>query len=160
MESKVSWLWINSKIWRFWTPYQQGDTSSMCGIFGYVTNKEEALGPILIEAAQRLTYRGYDSVGAATLNNGTIDLRKDVGKVDAVATQYNIAEVRGFARSETALPPRKRCSRGRDLLFMNTYAIPRLCESRRGGSGERGVGECSAACTTCGATHPVSGGLL
>ena len=47
----------------------------MCGIFGYVTNKEEALGPILIAAAERLTYRGYDSVGAATINNGKIDLR-------------------------------------------------------------------------------------
>jgi glucosamine--fructose-6-phosphate aminotransferase (isomerizing) len=67
----------------------------MCGIFGYVTNKEEALGPILIEAAERLTYRGYDSVGAAALNNGNIDLRKDVGKVDAVAAKYNIAEMRG-----------------------------------------------------------------
>jgi glutamine---fructose-6-phosphate transaminase (isomerizing) len=67
----------------------------MCGIFGYVTNKEEALGPILIEAAERLTYRGYDSVGAATINNGTIDLRKDTGKVDAVAAKYNIAEMRG-----------------------------------------------------------------
>jgi glucosamine--fructose-6-phosphate aminotransferase (isomerizing) len=67
----------------------------MCGIFGYVTNKEEELGPILIEAAQRLTYRGYDSVGAATMNNGKIDLRKDVGKVDAVAARYNFAEMRG-----------------------------------------------------------------
>jgi len=67
----------------------------MCGIFGYVTNKEEALGPILISAAERLTYRGYDSVGAATLNNGKIDLRKDVGKVDSVAAKYNIAEMRG-----------------------------------------------------------------
>ncbi|WKZ47573.1 MAG: glutamine--fructose-6-phosphate transaminase (isomerizing) [Anaerolineales bacterium] len=67
----------------------------MCGIFGYVTNKEESLGPILIEAAERLTYRGYDSVGAATLNNGKIDLRKDVGKVDSVAAKYNIAEMRG-----------------------------------------------------------------
>ena len=67
----------------------------MCGIFGYVTNKEESLGPILIEAAQRLTYRGYDSVGAATINNGKIDLRKDVGKVDSVAAKYNIAEMRG-----------------------------------------------------------------
>lgn len=67
----------------------------MCGIFGYVTNKEEALGPILIEAAERLTYRGYDSVGAATINNGNIDLRKDVGKVDAVAAKFNIAEMRG-----------------------------------------------------------------
>jgi glucosamine--fructose-6-phosphate aminotransferase (isomerizing) len=67
----------------------------MCGIFGYITNKEEALGPILIEAAERLTYRGYDSVGAATLNNGKIDLRKDVGKVNAVAAKYNINEMRG-----------------------------------------------------------------
>src|SRR5512142_446760 len=67
----------------------------MCGIFGYVTNKEEKLGPILIEAAQRLTYRGYDSVGAATLNNGTIDLRKDVGKVEAVAARYDFAGMRG-----------------------------------------------------------------
>jgi len=67
----------------------------MCGIFGYVTNNEEALGPILIAAAERLTYRGYDSVGAATINNGAIDLRKDTGKVDSVAAKYNIAEMRG-----------------------------------------------------------------
>ena len=67
----------------------------MCGIFGYVTSKEEELGPILIAAAERLTYRGYDSVGAATINNGKIDLRKDTGKVDSVAAKYNIAEMRG-----------------------------------------------------------------
>jgi glutamine---fructose-6-phosphate transaminase (isomerizing) len=67
----------------------------MCGIFGYVTNQDEELGPILIEAAKRLTYRGYDSVGAATLNNGKIDLRKDVGKVETVSQKYNFAEMRG-----------------------------------------------------------------
>lgn len=67
----------------------------MCGIFGYVTNQETELGPILIAAAERLTYRGYDSVGAATLNDGKIDLRKDTGKVDSVAAKYNIAEMRG-----------------------------------------------------------------
>ncbi|MBK6646513.1 MAG: glutamine--fructose-6-phosphate transaminase (isomerizing) [Anaerolineales bacterium] len=67
----------------------------MCGIFGYVTNNETELGPILIAAAERLTYRGYDSVGAATINDGRIDLRKDTGKVDSVATKYNIAEMRG-----------------------------------------------------------------
>ena len=67
----------------------------MCGIFGYVTNKETKLGPILIAAAERLTYRGYDSVGAATINDGKIDLRKDTGKVDSVAAKYNIAEMRG-----------------------------------------------------------------
>jgi glucosamine--fructose-6-phosphate aminotransferase (isomerizing) len=67
----------------------------MCGIFGYVTNQETELGPILIAAAERLTYRGYDSVGAATINNGKIDLRKDTGKVDSVAAKYNISEMRG-----------------------------------------------------------------
>jgi glutamine---fructose-6-phosphate transaminase (isomerizing) len=67
----------------------------MCGVFGYVTDRDEALGPILVEAARRLTYRGYDSVGAATLRDGAIDLRKDVGKVDEVAARHGFAEMRG-----------------------------------------------------------------
>jgi glucosamine--fructose-6-phosphate aminotransferase (isomerizing) len=67
----------------------------MCGIFGIVTDKEQSLGPILIEAARRLTYRGYDSVGAATLNGKKIDLRKDIGRVDEVASRYNFAEMTG-----------------------------------------------------------------
>ena len=67
----------------------------MCGVFGYVTNRDEALGPILVEAAQRLTYRGYDSVGAATFRDGRIDLRKDVGKVDAVAERHGLRDMRG-----------------------------------------------------------------
>jgi glucosamine--fructose-6-phosphate aminotransferase (isomerizing) len=67
----------------------------MCGIFGIVTKQEQTLGPILIEAAKRLTYRGYDSVGAATISGNTIDLRKDAGKVEGVSEQYNFAEMRG-----------------------------------------------------------------
>ena len=67
----------------------------MCGIFGIVTKDEQPLGPILIDAAKRLTYRGYDSVGAATLSGTQIDLRKDKGRVDEVAERYNFAEMRG-----------------------------------------------------------------
>ena len=68
----------------------------MCGIFGIVMEEEKTLGPILIEAAQRLTYRGYDSVGAATLkSNGEIDLRKDVGRVEEVSERYNFSEMKG-----------------------------------------------------------------
>ncbi len=67
----------------------------MCGIFGIVTQNDQNLGPILIEAARRLTYRGYDSVGAATISGGSIDLRKDKGRVDEVAARYNLAEMRG-----------------------------------------------------------------
>ena len=67
----------------------------MCGIFGIVTETEDLLGPILIEAARRLTYRGYDSVGAATISGSKIDLRKDTGRVDEVAAKYNLAEMSG-----------------------------------------------------------------
>ncbi len=67
----------------------------MCGIFGIVTQNEQQLGPILVEAARRLTYRGYDSVGAATISGSKIDLRKDKGRVEDVARLYNIAEMRG-----------------------------------------------------------------
>lgn len=67
----------------------------MCGIFGIVTKEEQTLGPILVDAARRLMYRGYDSVGAATISGSKIDLRKDVGRVDDVAIKYNFAEMRG-----------------------------------------------------------------
>ena len=67
----------------------------MCGIFGIVTATEQPLGPILIEAARRLTYRGYDSVGAATISGSKIDLRKDTGRVEEVAAKYNLAEMSG-----------------------------------------------------------------
>jgi len=49
----------------------------MCGIFGIVTKNDEALGPILIDAAKRLTYRGYDSVGAATISGDVINSEND-----------------------------------------------------------------------------------
>jgi len=68
----------------------------MCGIFGIITKEEQVLGPTLINAAKRLSYRGYDSVGCATITqNGYIDLRKDVGKVDEVAPLLNFDEMIG-----------------------------------------------------------------
>jgi glucosamine--fructose-6-phosphate aminotransferase (isomerizing) len=68
----------------------------MCGIFGIITHKEETLGPTLTEAGRMLSYRGYDSVGAATINlAGEIDLRKDIGKVDEVAEKYDFAKMTG-----------------------------------------------------------------
>ncbi len=68
----------------------------MCGIFGIVTDKEQPLGPILLEAGRRLAYRGYDSVGCATLHaDGAIDLRKDVGKVNEVAARLHFEEMTG-----------------------------------------------------------------
>jgi glucosamine--fructose-6-phosphate aminotransferase (isomerizing) len=68
----------------------------MCGIFGIVCKQDKLIGPTLIEAGLRLSYRGYDSVGIATISeNGKIDLRKDAGKVITVAEKFNFKEMIG-----------------------------------------------------------------
>jgi glucosamine--fructose-6-phosphate aminotransferase (isomerizing) len=68
----------------------------MCGIFGIITKEEQTLGPILIDAAKKLSYRGYDSVGCATITkDGQISLKKDVGKVEEVAPRLNFKIMRG-----------------------------------------------------------------
>ncbi|WP_116597256.1 glutamine--fructose-6-phosphate transaminase (isomerizing) [Primorskyibacter marinus] len=51
----------------------------MCGIVG-VLGKHEA-APLLVEALKRLEYRGYDSAGIATVNDGALDRRRAVGKL-------------------------------------------------------------------------------
>ncbi len=50
----------------------------------------------MYEAGKRLTYRGYDSVGCATIKNGEIDLRKDKGKIKEVCEKYNFQEMSGI----------------------------------------------------------------
>ena len=51
----------------------------MCGIVGILGLHEVA--PTLVEALRRLEYRGYDSAGIATLNEGRLDRRRAVGKL-------------------------------------------------------------------------------
>ena len=51
----------------------------MCGIVGVLGNHEVA--PLLVESLKRLEYRGYDSAGIATVNNGRLDRRRAVGKL-------------------------------------------------------------------------------
>ena len=51
----------------------------MCGIVGILGSHEAA--PVLVEALKRLEYRGYDSAGIATVNEGRLDRRRAVGKL-------------------------------------------------------------------------------
>ena len=51
----------------------------MCGIVGVIGS--HAAAPILLEALQRLEYRGYDSAGIATLVNGHVERRRAEGKL-------------------------------------------------------------------------------
>ena len=52
----------------------------MCGIMGYIGEQEASR--ILVDGLRRLEYRGYDSAGVATLVNGSIEVRRAVGKLD------------------------------------------------------------------------------
>ena len=51
----------------------------MCGIVGIVGTRPVA--PLIVDALKRLEYRGYDSAGVATLENGSLDRRRAEGKL-------------------------------------------------------------------------------
>ena len=52
----------------------------MCGIIGIASNKSVSVN--IINALKKLEYRGYDSAGLATINNGKIDEKKCPGRVE------------------------------------------------------------------------------
>ena len=60
----------------------------MCGIVGYVGGKTAC--PILINGLLALEYRGYDSAGIASIENGKICVMKDKGRVK------NLNNIRGI----------------------------------------------------------------
>ena len=67
----------------------------VCGIFGYVGRKQAE--PILIEGLRRLEYRGYDSAGVATLDQGRMHIRKKAGRVRELARHLEQVPILGAA---------------------------------------------------------------
>jgi glucosamine--fructose-6-phosphate aminotransferase (isomerizing) len=75
----------------------------MCGIIGILGKKSAA--PLLIDGLKRLTYRGYDSAGIATLVNGHIDRRRAEGKIgnlEAVLVRSPLAGTTGIGHTRWA----------------------------------------------------------
>ncbi|MCD6089189.1 glutamine--fructose-6-phosphate transaminase (isomerizing) [Candidatus Bathyarchaeota archaeon] len=66
----------------------------MCGIFGCIARNAKA-APIIHAALKRLEYRGYDSVGIATIHKGKIYIKKDSGKIDDVHKLLNLDDMPG-----------------------------------------------------------------
>ncbi len=66
----------------------------MCSIIGY-SGKLTFAAPLLVESLKKMEYRGYDSVGIATLNNGSILVSKGVGKVTEVDQNMQLNKLPG-----------------------------------------------------------------
>jgi len=64
----------------------------MCGIVACIINDKAA--PVLLECVRRLEYRGYDSVGIATLS-GDLYIKKGEGKIDDVQKRLELTDIPG-----------------------------------------------------------------
>jgi len=51
----------------------------MCGIVGYIGSQQAS--PIILDGLRRLEYRGYDSAGICTLEDGVAQVRRAQGKL-------------------------------------------------------------------------------
>jgi glucosamine--fructose-6-phosphate aminotransferase (isomerizing) len=66
----------------------------VCSIIGY-SGQLTFAAPLLVESLKKMEYRGYDSVGIATLNKGDILVSKGVGKVAEVDKQLHLNQLPG-----------------------------------------------------------------
>jgi len=72
----------------------RGDSrKQMCGIVGCVA--EEPVAGILLEGLKRVEYRGYDSAGMTTIWDGSLSVRKGVGRVSEIEQSRNLSGLRG-----------------------------------------------------------------
>jgi len=67
----------------------------MCGIIGILGADPAA--PRLVQALKLLEYRGYDSAGVATLENGAITRRRAAGKLANLAAELEKAPLAGVS---------------------------------------------------------------
>ena len=66
----------------------------MCGIVGCILKDDEDAAPVLLECVKKLEYRGYDSVGIATVSD-KINIKKDKGEIEDVDAKLNLADMPG-----------------------------------------------------------------
>ncbi len=66
----------------------------MCGIFGCILRTGNAAS-VIHSGLKKLEYRGYDSVGIATIKENQLYIKKDQGKIDDVHAIHNLDSLPG-----------------------------------------------------------------
>ncbi len=65
----------------------------MCGIIGYIGDRKAC--DVIVDGLKRLEYRGYDSVGVVTDNDGKLYIKKGAGKISELEVKLNLSELPG-----------------------------------------------------------------
>ncbi|MDP3742558.1 MAG: glutamine--fructose-6-phosphate transaminase (isomerizing) [Candidatus Micrarchaeota archaeon] len=64
----------------------------MCGIIGVIGQDAPSL---VVHGLKMLEYRGYDSSGVAVISEGTLEIRKNTGKLEEVEKKEKFSELNG-----------------------------------------------------------------
>jgi len=65
----------------------------MCGIVGCVA--EEPVASILLSGLRRVEYRGYDSAGMATIDDGKLGVKKGAGRINDIEAKQRLSGLGG-----------------------------------------------------------------
>jgi glucosamine--fructose-6-phosphate aminotransferase (isomerizing) len=65
----------------------------MCGIIGF--NGSEPAAPVVLQGLLKLEYRGYDSAGLASINDGNLYIKKDIGRIGEINKKHKLCELPG-----------------------------------------------------------------
>ncbi|WP_299524102.1 glutamine--fructose-6-phosphate transaminase (isomerizing) [uncultured Methanobrevibacter sp.] len=68
----------------------------MCGIVGCILKNNDDAAPVLLDCISKLEYRGYDSIGIATVSDNGINIKKDKGKIEEVDAELDLADMPGY----------------------------------------------------------------
>ena len=66
----------------------------MCGIVGCILKNNKNAAPVLLDCISKLEYRGYDSIGIATVSDG-INIKKDKGEIKEVDSKLDLDDMPG-----------------------------------------------------------------
>ncbi len=88
------WQFISQDL-RIWTKQFLGTIRGviiLCGIIGYIGQEDASY--VLLKGLRSLEYRGYDSVGMATISD-SLNIRKGVGKIDKAVNDMDLENLSG-----------------------------------------------------------------